>query len=109
MKAIIVLSLLVLIGLILLMYKREKNIQKMLFSLALLGGIIGLAIVGNVMRSIMPLFIAHIVALLFAYGGLFYYVIRERTQWILWILPLLTVTLYVVLAWVGNKHIIWFA
>ena len=71
--------------------------------------IIGLAVVGNVMRSVMPLFLAHIIALIMAYGGLVYYVFREKTQWILWLLPVATLILYVLIAWIGNKHVIWFS
>ena len=109
MKAVIVLAILFAIGIIILMYKREDDVQKMVFSFFILLAIIGLAVVGNVMRSVMPLFLAHIIALIMAYGGLIYYVFRNRTQWILWLLPLATLILYVVIAWVGNKHVIWFS
>ncbi len=108
MKTIIVLTILFAIGIIILIYKREDDIKKMLFSFFILLSIIGLAIVGNVMRSIMPLFLAHIIALILSYGGLIYYVFREQTQWILWILPLATIFLYIIIAWIGNRHIIWF-
>ncbi len=109
MKAVIILAILFAIGIIVLMYKREADIKKMAFSFFILLAIIGLAIVGNVMRSVMPLFLAHIIALIMAYGGLVYYVFREKSQWILWLLPLATLVLYVVIAWVGNKHVIWFS
>ncbi len=109
MKVVIVLAILFVIGAIVLMYKREDNIQKMVFSFFILLVIIGLAVVGNVMRSVMPLFLAHIIALIISYGGLVHYVFREKTQWILWLLPLATLVLYVVIAWVGNEHVIWFS
>jgi len=109
MKVLVVVALFAAIGLIYFSYKREQNIQKLLFSLAVLGAIISLAIVGNMMRSLMPLFLAHIMALIVAYGGLIYYILRTRTQWILWLLPALTLLFYVVLAWIGNEHIIWFS
>ena len=108
MKVLIVLSILLAIGVIVLMYKREEDLKKMLFSFLILLFIIGLAVVGNVMRSVMPLYLAHIIALIIAYGGLIYYVFKDRTQWILWLLPLATLILYVVVAWVGNEHIIGF-
>ena len=56
MKALIVLAVLFTIGIIILMYKRENDAQKMAFSFFILLSIIGFAIVGNVMRSVMPLF-----------------------------------------------------
>ena len=106
MKAIIILAILLAIGLIILFYKREKDTPKMLFSLFILSSIIGLAVVGNVMRSLMFLFLAHIMALIFSYGALLYYVFRDRTQWIWWLLPVGTLALYVFFAWVGNKHLV---
>ena len=109
MKVVVVLAILFAIGTIVLMYKREGDVQKMLFSFFILLAIIGLAVVGNVMRSVMPLFLAHIIALIMAYGGLVYYVFREKTQWILWLLPVATLILYVLIAWIGNKHVIWFS
>jgi hypothetical protein len=107
MKALIVVAILLAIGLIVLMYKREDDVQKMAFSFFALLAIIGLAVVGNVMRSVMPLFLAHTIALIISYGGLLYYVIRGKTQWLAWILPVLTLVLYVVIAWVGNRHLSW--
>ena len=108
MKVLIVLALFLAMGLIFLSYKRENSIQKLLFSLAVLGAIIGLVIVGNMMRSLMPLFLAHIMALILAYGGLIYYILRARTQWILWSLPIFTLLFYLLLAWIGNEHIVLF-
>ena len=105
MKAIIVLAILLAIGLIFLFYKKDSDISKMLFSFLILSSIIGLAIVGNVMRSLMPLFLTHLVALLFSYGGLIYYIFTTKKRWILWLLPLTTILLYLLLAWIGNEHI----
>jgi len=109
MKAVIVLAILFAIGVIVLMYKREDDTQKMAFSFFILLTIIGFAVVGNVMRSVMPLFLAHVIALIISYGGLIYYVFKDKTQWILWLLPLATLVLYFLIAWIGNKHIIWFS
>jgi uncharacterized membrane protein len=105
MKALIVIAILMALGLIALMYKREKNLQKMLFSLFILLTLVGFSVVGNVMRSVMPLFLTHIVALILSYIGLIYYLFRDRVQWLLWLLPLFTLLLYVFIAWVGNEHI----
>jgi len=105
MKAIIVLAVLLAIGIILLFYKKDSDMPKMLFSFLVLTSIIGLAVVGNVMRSLMPLFLTHVVALVLSYGGLLYYIFSEKKQWILWLLPISTIMLYVLLAWIGNEHI----
>jgi len=105
MRGIIILAILFAIGLIVLFYKRESDVPKMLFSFFILASILTLAVVGNVMRSLMPLFLIHLVALIFSYGGLLFYIFSERKQWILWLLPLSTLIFYLLLAWVGNEHI----
>ena len=105
MRGIIILAILFAIGLIVLFYKRESDVPKMLFSFFILASILTLAVVGNVMRSLMPLFLIHLVALMFSYGGLLFYIFSERKQWILWLLPLSTLIFYLLLAWVGNEHI----
>ena len=109
MKVFIILAILMAMGLIILMYKRENNLNKMLFSFVILFSIIGFAIVGNVMRSVLPLFLTHIVALILSYGGLIYYVFRDTMQWILWLLPLFSLILYLFIAWMGNEHMVLFS
>ena len=105
MKAILVLAILLAIGLIYLLYKKEANLQKMLLSFTFLALIISLGIVGNMMRSIMPLFLTHITALILAYGGLIFYILRDKFYWYLGLLPVATMTLYLLLSWLGNEHI----
>ena len=106
MKAIIILAILsTSIGLIFLMYKREDNLKKLLISSALLIGLIFLGIIGNVMHSLVPLFLIHIVALLIGYVGLIIYILRDRFYWYITFLPVGTLALYILLAWIGNEHI----
>ena len=105
MKAIIILAILVGIGLILLQYKREQDIKKMLLSFALLGLLLFLGIVGNMMRSIAPLFLTHLVAVAVGYVGLLLYTLRERFYWYLSFAPVATMLLYLLLSWLGNEHI----
>jgi len=105
MRAIIILAILFAIGLIILMYKREDDIQKMLFSFFVLASILGLGMVGNVMRSVVVIFLSHLTALLFSYAGLLYYIFSEKKQWILWSLPFITLALYIFFAWIGNEHL----
>jgi hypothetical protein len=107
MKAIIVLAILLAIALIVLIYKRESDTSKLFFSFFILISILSLALIGTVMRSLMVLFLIHFLALVFSYGGLIYYVFTSRKQWILWLLPVGTLVLYVLLAWIGNEHLVW--
>ena len=105
MKAIIILAPLLAMGLTILMYKRENDMPKMLFSFLILASIITLGIAGNIMRSVMPLFLTHFVAVAFSYVGLIYYIFREKKQWLFWSLPFLTFLLYLILVWIGNEHL----
>ena len=105
MRLIIVLAILLAIGLIFLLYKKEANLQKMLISFAFLALIISLGIVGNMMRSVAPLFLTHLVAIAISYGGLLLYILRDRFYWYLGLLPVATLTLYLLLSWVGNEHV----
>ena len=104
MKAIVVIAILFAIGLIALLYKRNHNIKKLLISSAILGFIITTAILGNVMRSIAPLFLTHIVAIIIAYGGLILYIVRGKNYCYAWLLPLFTLLFYLLLAYIENEH-----
>ena len=104
MKAIVVIAILFAIGLIALLYKRNHNIKKLLISSAILGFIITTAILGNIMRSVMPLFLTHIVAIIIAYGGLILYIVRGKNYWYAWLLPLFTLLFYLLLAYIENEH-----
>jgi amino acid transporter len=105
MKALILFAILISIGLIILVYRRESNLKKMLLSTIFLIALVSLGVVGNVMRSVMPLFLTHIMALIIAYGGLILYILRDRFYWYLGLLPVATLMLYLLLAWIGNEHI----
>ena len=105
MKVIIILAILLSIGLTILIYKQDNNLKKLLISFALLITIISLGIVGNMMRSVMPLFLTHIVAVAISYGGLLLYILRDKFYWYLAVFPFGTLALYLLLSWLGNEHI----
>ena len=105
MKALIVLVILVTLLLIFLKYKRDKNVKKLLISLATFGMILSLAVLSNLTRQVMPLFLAHIVLLIFSWLALIWYVFKEKYYW--WILfsPLVTLALFLLLEFVtGSGH-----
>ena len=105
MKIIIILAILIGIGLPILFYKRDKELKNLFISLLLLAGIVSLLIVGNVMRSLLPLYIAHFIALVISYISYIVYLVRDKFYWHIYILPFATLALYVILAFVGNRHI----
>ena len=108
MKIIIIIAILIGIGLPILNYKRDKNLKNLFVSLLLLGGIVSLLIVGNVMRSVLPFLLAHIIALVISYISYIIYLIRDKFYWHIYFLPFATLALYILVAFIGNRHISWF-
>ena len=105
MKYLIVLLPLIVIAFIYIMFRRDGDVTKAVISSFLLLLVISLSIMGNIMRSIIPLFLTHIVAIIFAYGATIYYIFREKIVWLALVAPLLTMMLYLFLVWVGNEHL----
>lgn len=105
MKILFILAPLVVAALSYVMYKSDGNVKKLIFTFLLLWAVITLGIVGNVMRSLAPLFLTHLVALVVAYGGIIYYVLKGRLIWIALASPLMTLITYLILAWLGNEHL----
>ncbi len=98
MKALIVVSVLVTVGLIVLQYKRERRILNMVISLGSFALLISLGIVGNITRPIVPLFLAHLVLVVFSWFGLLYYILRHRYLWWAILSPAVTILLFVALS-----------
>jgi len=105
MKFLLVLAPLIVVALTYVMYKEDGNLKKLIISFLLLWAVITLAIVGNIMRSVSPLFLTHIVAIIIAYGATIYYVLKGRFIWLALVAPILTMLLYLVLVWIGNEHL----
>ena len=87
------------------MHRKESNVKKTVMGVMLLWILVVLAISGNVMRAVSPLFMAHIVALVISYFSLVYYVLTEKFIWFTLALPLLTMFIYLMFAWFGNEHL----
>jgi len=105
MKFLFILAPLIVAALSYVMYREDSNLKKLIITFLLLWAVVTLAIVGNVMRSLTPLFLTHIVAIVLAYGGIIYYVLKGRFIWLALASPLITMMLYLLLAWLGNEHL----
>ena len=105
MKAPIILAILATLAIIFFIYSRNRDLKKLFVSLASFLLIISLAIIGNLTRQIMPLFLAHIVLIVAAWGGLMWYLIRGRYYWWLIFSPLVTIALFLLLELLtGSSH-----
>ena len=105
MKVLMILAPLIAVSFIYLMYKKDADVKKVVLSFLLLFTVIALAIIGNIMRAITPLFLTHLVAVIFAYGATIYYVLRGKFIWLALAAPVVTMIIYLILVWVGNEHL----
>ena len=105
MKALLVLIILATIAIIFLQFKRNRNSTKLLIALASFGIIVSLGVAGNLTRAVFPIYITHLVLLIFAWLGLLYYLIRDRYYWWLVFSPLFTIGLFLLLELLeGSGH-----
>lgn len=109
MKGLIILAIIMTLGILFLHYTRTKNLKKLLISLGTFGVILGMAVAGNITRQIMPLFFAHLILLLFAWGGLFVYLVKDRYYWWALFSPALTIGVFLLMELLtgsGHEHAI---
>ncbi len=105
MKALIVLTIIGTLLSVFFSYSRNKNLKKLSISLLSLFAIVSLSIVGNLTRQIMPLFLVHIVLIVFAWGGLVWYIVRDRYYWWIIFSPAVSLGLFLILELlVGSGH-----
>jgi hypothetical protein len=105
MKILMILAPLLVIILTFLMYKKEGDVKKTIIGFMLLWALISLAIVGNLMRAVSPLFISHIIALFISYAALIYFILRGKLIWLALALPMVTMLIYLIIVWIGNEHL----
>ena len=105
MKALIILAILATLAIIFFTYSRNKDLKKLFIALGSFLLIVSLAIVGNVTRQVMPLFLAHIVLIVAAWGGLMVYIVRDKYYWWIIFSPLVTIGLFLLLELLtGSGH-----
>ena len=105
MKALIILVILVTLGIIFFQYSRNKDIKKLLISLGTFTAIISLGVVGNLTRQVFPLFISHIILIIISWGGLIWYLLRDKYYWWIIFSPVVTIGLFLLLELVtGSGH-----
>jgi len=103
MKALIILAILATLAIIIYKYKKDKNLKKLLISLATFGFIVAESIMGGLTRPVMPIFMAHIILIIAAWGGLMIYVFKEKYYWWLVFSPLITIGLFLLLEFIGGS------
>jgi len=105
MKAIIIIGILATLAIIIFNYTKDKNLKKLLFSLMTFGMIASLAVVGNLTRPVIPIYITHMILVILAWGGLVIYVFSRKYYWWLIFSPVVTIGLFLLLEYLeGSRH-----
>ncbi|MGB5505886.1 MAG: hypothetical protein WBM70_04270 [Sulfurovum sp.] len=105
MKALIILAIFATLGIIFFQYSRNKDLKKLFIALITFGVIISLAVVGNLTRQIMPIYLAHIMLILVSWGGLIVYLVRDKYYWWIIFSPVVTIGLFLLLELLtGSGH-----
>ena len=97
MKGMIIIAILATLGIIAIDFYRHRDWKKLLISLGIFGVILTLAGLGNMVRSVIPIFIAHFILIVIAWGGLLFYIVREKLYWPVIFSPLVTILLFVLM------------
>jgi len=105
MKALIILAIIATLVGIFLHYKRHNDVKKTGVALATFVAILSLAVLGNLTRQVIPLFMAHIILIVGAWGALIVYLIRDRYYWWVIFSPVVTIGLFLLLEFTtGSGH-----
>ncbi len=105
MKALIIIAILITMATIFFKYTRDKNTKKLLITLASFTIIISLAVAGNLTRSIIPLYIAHLLLVILAWFGVVWYLFKEKYYWWIIFSPIVTIGLFLLLEFLeGSRH-----
>ncbi|MDQ7046257.1 MAG: hypothetical protein Q9M39_00990 [Sulfurovum sp.] len=105
MKALIILVILATLAILFFQYRRNKDLKKLLIGLATFGVVISLAVLGNMTRQVMPIFMTHIVLIIFSWGGLMLYLLRDKYYWWIIFSPAVTIGLFLLLELLtGSGH-----
>jgi hypothetical protein len=97
MKGMIIIGILSTIAIIALKYYRTRDWRVVLISLGAFATILTLSGLGAMTRSVIPLFIAHFVLIVIAWGTLLLYIFRGKLYWQIILSPSITILLFVIM------------
>jgi len=97
MKGLIVIGILITLGLIAFNFYRHRGWKKLSISLAIFATLLTLAGLGAMVRTIVPLFIAHLILIVIAWGGVLYYIFRGKLYLQVILSPIVTIVLFLIM------------
>ena len=103
MKALLILAIFATFGVIFFQYSRNKDLKKLFIALASLAVTITFAVLGNLTRPVMPIYMAHIMLIILSWVGVMFYLAKERYYWWLIFSPLVTIGLFLLLEFLAGS------
>lgn len=105
MKLILVVLFLITLAVIFLKYNRDGDKKKLLIALGSFALIVSFGIMGNLTRSVLPIYIGHIIFMLLSWVGLVWYLLTGKYYWWIIVSPVVTILLFVAMeALMGSGH-----
>ncbi|AKF24067.1 hypothetical protein YH65_00575 [Sulfurovum lithotrophicum] len=105
MKAVIILAILATFVMIIVKYNRNRNVKKLFISVVSFSVMLYILWVGfRVSIAIFPLKILNIVLGFFSWGGIMYYILRDRYIWWVIFSPLIVPLSFVLFSLIGGSR-----
>ena len=97
MKGLIIIGILITLALILANFYRTKEWKKLSISLAIFALLLVFVGLSPMVRTVVPIFIAHLILIPIAWGGVLYYIIRGKLYPLVILSPAVTLILFLLL------------
>jgi hypothetical protein len=97
MKGLIVIGILITLGLIAFNFYYHREWKKLSISLAIFATLLTLAGLGAMVRTVVPLFIAHLILIVISWGGVLYYIFRGKLYLQVILSPIVTIILFLIM------------
>lgn len=105
MKVLIILLILATLASIFFQYSRTKDHKKLFISISTFAAVVSLAVVGNLTRQVLPIYMGHIILTILSWSGLLFYLMRDKYYWGIIFAPILTIGAFLILELLtGSGH-----
>ena len=97
MKGLLVLAIILSAIVIFIHWKRKRDNKKTLIAAASLVFVLSLGFMGFITRSVMPIFLLHIILVISAWACIFWYILKDKYYW--WVIasPIVSICLFLVM------------
>lgn len=97
MKGLLILGILITAGLIVFNFYRSRGWKKLSISLVIFTAVLIFAGLSPMVRTVIPLFITHLILTTIAWIGVLYYILRGKLYLLVILSPVVTITLFLIM------------